>query len=45
MKPLMHFKRAHDNYFHPHPLHPLFSVVLAFILALVAVLALTVSAK
>ena len=45
MKPQMHFKRANDNYFHPHPLHTLFSVVITFILALVAMLALTVSAK
>lgn len=45
MKTLMHFRRSGDSYFHAHPLHNLFSLVVSFVLAVLAVLILTVSAK
>jgi hypothetical protein len=45
MKTLMHFRRSGDSYFHAHPLHTLFSLVVSFVLAVLAVLILTVSAK
>jgi hypothetical protein len=45
MKTLLHFRETHDSYFHPHPLHTVFSLVISFVLALLAVLILTVSAK
>jgi hypothetical protein len=45
MKPLMHFRRSGDSFFHAHPFHNLFSFVVSFVLAVLAVLILTVSAK
>ena len=45
MKTLTHFSRFGDSYFRPHPHHTLFSLVISFVLAVLAVLILAVSAK
>jgi hypothetical protein len=45
MKTLIRFSRSGDSYFRAHPLHNLFSLVISFVLAVLAVLILTVSAK
>jgi len=45
MKTLIHFRRSNDNYFHPHPHHPLFSFLMCFVLAVLATLILAVTAK
>lgn len=45
MKTLIHFRRPGDSYFRAHPLHALFSLVASFVLAVLAVLILTVPAK
>jgi hypothetical protein len=41
----LHFRRSGDSYFHGHPFNNLFSLALSFILALLAVLMLAVSAR
>ena len=41
----LHFRRSGDSYFHAHRHHNLFYLVVNFILAVLAVLILTVSAK
>lgn len=45
MKTLIHFSRSGDSYFHSHPYHRLFSLVVTFVLAVLAVLIFAVSAK
>jgi len=45
MGTLLHSRRPADSHFHPHPFHPLFSLVASFMLAILAVLILAVSAK
>ena len=44
MKTLLHFKRHEDHYFHAHPLHLSFSLVAAFVLAVLFVFVLAVPA-
>jgi len=45
MRTLLHLRRPADSHFHPHPFHPLFSIVASFVLAILAVLILAVSAR
>ncbi len=45
MRTLEHFRRSGDSHFHAHPFHNLFALVVSFVLAVLAVLTLTVSAK
>jgi hypothetical protein len=45
MKTLIHFGRSSDSYFRPHPHHTLFSLVVTFVLAVLAVLLFAVTAK
>jgi len=45
MKTLIHFSRSGDSFFRPHPHHTLFSLVVTFVLAVLAVLLLAVTAK
>ena len=45
MKTLLHFSGSGDSYFRAHPLHTLFSLVVSFVLVVLAVLIFTVSAK
>ena len=45
MKTLMHIGRSGDRYFRPHPHHTLLSLVVTFVLAVLAVLILAVTAK
>jgi hypothetical protein len=45
MKTLIHFGRSGDSAFRAHPHHSLFSLVVSFVLAVLAVLILAVSAK
>ena len=45
MKTPIHFSRSGDSYFRAHPHHTLFSLVVTFVLAVLAVLILAVSAK
>ena len=45
MKTLMHFRRSGDSYFRVHPLQNLFPLVVSFVLAVLAVLILTATAK
>ena len=45
MKTLTHSTRHDDNYFHVHPLHATFSLILSLLLALLAVLMLVSSAR
>jgi hypothetical protein len=45
MRTLEHFRRSGDSHFHAHPFHPLFSLVASFVLAVLVVLILTVTAK
>jgi hypothetical protein len=45
MKTQMHFSRSGDSYFRAHPHHTLFSFVVSFVLAVLAVLIFAVSAK
>jgi F0F1-type ATP synthase assembly protein I len=44
MKTLLHFKRHEDRYFHTHPLHLTFSLIAAFVLAVLIVFVLAVPA-
>lgn len=45
MKTLIHFGRSDDSHFRPHPHHNLLSLVVIFVLAVLAVLILAVTAK
>jgi len=45
MKTLTHFSRSGDRHFRTHPHHHLFSLIASFVLAVLAVLMLTVTAK
>ena len=45
MKTLIHLKRNGGVYFHLHPLHAMFSLIAAFVLAVLVVLMLVSSAK
>ena len=45
MKTLLHFSRPGDSYFRAHSLHTLFSLVVSFVLLVLAVLIFTVSAR
>ena len=45
MKTVMHSSRSDDSYSRAHPHHTLFSLVVSFVLAVLAVLIFTVSAK
>jgi len=45
VKPLIHFSKPGDSYFRAHPLQTVFSLVAAFVLAVLAVLILAVPAK
>jgi hypothetical protein len=45
MRPLPHFKKSSDHYFHRHPLQNLFLLLVFFLLAVLAVLILPVPAK
>ena len=45
MKTLMHLSRSGDSSFRPHPHHTLFSLVASFVLAVLAMLILAVTAK
>lgn len=45
MKTLLHFTRSGDSYFRPHPHHTLFSLVASFVLAVLAMLILAVTAR
>ena len=42
---LEHFRRSGDSHFHAHPFHTLFALVAGFVLAVLAVLILTVPAR
>jgi hypothetical protein len=45
MRTLEHFRRSDDRNFHAHPFHTLFALVAGFVLAVLAVLILTVPAR
>ena len=45
MKPPTYFRRSGDTYFRPHPHHHLFALIASFVLAVLAVLILAVTAK
>jgi hypothetical protein len=45
MRVLVHFRRLGPRHFREHDLHTLFSFIASFVLAVLAVLILTVSAK
>ena len=45
MKTLIHLKKHEDHYFHPHPLHAVFSVLVSFVLAALIVLTLVSSVR
>jgi hypothetical protein len=45
MKTLLHFSRSGDHHFRPHPYNTLFSLVASFVLAVLAMLILAVTAK
>ncbi len=45
MRPLEHLRRSDDSHLHAHPFHTLFALVVGFVLTVLAVLTLTVSAK
>jgi hypothetical protein len=45
MKTLTHFSSSGDGYFRAHPHHTLFSLVVSFVLAVLAVLIFAVPAK
>jgi len=45
MKTPTHFSRSGDRYFRAHPHHHLFSLIASFVLAVLAVLILAVTAK
>lgn len=45
MRTLLHLKRHEDPYFHAHPLHGMFSLVVSFLLAALIVLMLVLSAR
>jgi hypothetical protein len=45
MKTLIHFGRSGNSYFRAHPHHTLFSLVASFVLAVLAMLILAVTAK
>lgn len=45
MKTLMHLKRSGYSYFHGHPFHSMFSLIAGFVLVVLVVLMLALSAK
>ena len=45
MRTLDHVRRSGDSHFHAHPFHTLFALIAAFVLVILAVLTLTVSAR
>jgi len=45
MKGLVHFRKSDHSHFGEHDLYPLLSFIASFVLAVLAVLILTVSAK
>ena len=45
MKTLLHSRQLADSHSHSHPFHLLFSLVASFVLAILAVLMLVVTAK
>jgi hypothetical protein len=45
MRNLEHFRRSGDSHFHAHPFHTVFVLVAGFVLAVLAVLTFTVSAR
>jgi hypothetical protein len=45
MKTLIHLGKSGDSCFRAHPYHNLFSLVISFVLAVLAVLILAVTAK
>ena len=45
MKTLIHFSGHGDSYFHAHPLHATFSLIASFVLAVLVVLMLVLSAR
>ncbi|HXX28193.1 MAG TPA: hypothetical protein VEI99_06985 [Terriglobales bacterium] len=45
MKPLLHFRIHNERYFHSHPLHGTFSLITTFVMAMLIVLLLVMSAR
>ena len=45
MRTPIHLKRHGDSYFHLHPLHAVFSLIASFVLAVLIVLTLVLSAE
>lgn len=45
MRTPIHLKRHGDSYFHLHPLHAVFSLIASFVLAVLIVLTLVLSAR